>query len=203
MVVLNDDEKNIPICDTNILINFGLSNLIENFVEYNKKIFVADNVLMELERKFNENTEYSYLVHNVKSNKNINLINRDEYFTEERILVMNASLNQYKLTKDCLLTGKTCPDSGEFISAIYAANLKIRKFITNDQKFINNYKDEFIFKGLSFINMIQVLDKLVGKEKRKEMVLDIRRKSKEMEDILNQEKVLKKFEKWNLKLSSI
>ena len=156
---------------------------------------------MELERKVDGNIKYSYLVQNVKSNKNINVINKAEYFTEDRILVMNASLNQYKLIEDCLLLGNMCPDSGEFISAIYAANLEIRKFITNDLKFINKYKDEFIFKGLSFINMTQVLDKLIGKEKRKEMISDINRKSKEMEDTLTQEKVLKKFEKWSLKLS--
>lgn len=203
MVVLSEDEKNIPICDTNILINFGLSDIIGEFIEFNKKIFVADNVLLELERKFNRNTEYSYLLQNVKSNENINVINKDEYFTEDRILVMNASLNQYKLIEDCLLTGDLCPDSGEFISAIYAANLEIRKFITNDLKFINKYKDELIFKGLSFINMTQVLDKLIGKEKRKRMVLDINRKSKEMEDTLTKEKVLEKFEKWSLKLSCI
>ncbi|MDU1116412.1 MAG: hypothetical protein E7J99_04045 [Clostridium butyricum] len=201
MVALSDSEKNIPICDTNILINFGLSEIIEEFVDYNKKIFIADNVLMELERKVDGNIKYSYLVQNVKSNKNINVINKAEYFTEDRILVMNASLNQYKLIEDCLLLGNMCPDSGEFISAIYAANLEIRKFITNDLKFINKYKDEFIFKGLSFINMTQVLDKLIGKEKRKEMISDINRKSKEMEDTLTQEKVLKKFEKWSLKLS--
>ncbi|AYE35330.1 hypothetical protein [Clostridium septicum] len=203
MVVLSEDEKNIPICDTNILISFGLSDFIGEFIDFNKKIFVADNVLLELERKFNRNTEYSYLLQNVKNNENINVINKDEYFTEDRILVMNASLNQYKLIEDCLLTGDLCPDSGEFISAIYAANLEIRKFITNDLKFINKYKDEFIFKGLSFINMTQVLDKIIGKEKRKGVVLDINRKSKEMEDTLTKEKVLEKFEKWSLKLSCI
>ena len=125
MVTLDEKMKNIPICDTNILINFGLERILNRFIEFNKGIFIADNVLKELENKLGNSSSYKFLVNDVKQNDNINIINKDKYFTEEKIMVMAANLNQYEITEDTLLKGETCKDSGEFISAIYAANLGI------------------------------------------------------------------------------
>lgn len=201
MVVLSEDEKNIPICDTNILISFGLEKILNEFIEFNKEIFVADNVIKELENKFQDNRSYEFLVNNIKENDNVNIINKDEYFTKEKIMVMVASLSQYEISENTLLKGETCKDSGEFISAIYAANLGIKKFITNDMKFRDRYAKEFIFKDILFINMVQALDSFVGKEKRKVYVKSIKDKSKKMNEELNQEKVLKKLDLWMKKLA--
>lgn len=201
MVTLDEKMKNIPICDTNILINFGLERILNRFIEFNKGIFIADNVLKELENKLGNSSSYKFLVNDVKQNDNINIINKDKYFTEEKIMVMAANLNQYEITEDTLLKGETCKDSGEFISAIYAANLGIKKFITNDMRFTNNYGKECIFKDILFINMIQALDKFVGKENRKEYIKSIKDKSKKMDEELNQEKVLKKLDLWMEKLA--
>lgn len=201
MVILDEKMKNVPICDTNILISFGLERILNDFIEFNREIFVADNVLKELENKFGNSNSYKFLVDDVKENDNINIINKDEYFTEEKIMVMAANLNQYEITEDTLLKGETCKDSGEFISAIYAANLGIKKFITNDMRFRNKYSKEDIFKDILFINMVQALDKFVGKENRKLYVKSIESKSKKMTEELNQENVLKKLDFWMKKLA--
>lgn len=204
MVVLDKNSisfGSFPICDTNILINFGLINKLSEFVKFKTNIFVADVVKKELDRKIGDSDNYKFIAETVEINDDILLIDKN-YFEEEKLCVMNANLNEYELEQNCLLTDSLCPNLGEFVSAIYAANLGIKVFITHDMTFINKYKEEEIFKNLSFKNMAQALDSFVGQEKRKEYLKKIRVENKEMVDELNQEKVLNLFEKWQANISS-
>lgn len=191
----NKFEK-FPICDTNILIYFGLIDKLSDFVKYKKNILVADVVKRELDRKVKESNKYKFIISYVEDNSNIILINKEKYFDEEKLCVMKANLKEYEIEEDCLLTNKLCPNLGEFVSAIYAVNLGIKVLITHDITFINKYKNEEIFKTLVFKNMVQTLDSFVGKDKRKQYMKIIKQEAQQMQDDLNQEKVLDLFEKW-------
>lgn len=202
MVIEKSDFEKFPICDTNILINFGLENILDKFVEFKNKIFISDCVYDELDRKFEKSRTYNYLLKNVNENDSIVKIERDKHFNQEQIWVMNANLNEFEIKNDTLLTGKLCPNAGEFISAIYAANLGIRLFITHDIKFINKYEKEPAFQNLTFRNMIQTLDGFIGKDERKKFIVKWKDKNKDMEEDLNQEILIKKCEKWKLKIGN-
>ncbi|WP_283672363.1 hypothetical protein [Clostridium perfringens] len=201
MVSYKKGYNNFPICDTNILINFGIINILEDFVEHKKKIYISDFVEKELERKFKESDNYKFLIENVRENNNINVLIKEELFSEDRIAVMNANLNEFGLRNNSFLTNTLCENIGEFTNAIYAVNLGIKEFISHDKKFINRYKNEEIFKSLRMKNMVQAIDSFLGKEKRKELIGEIKEKNSEMEDKLREETIMKKVEKWKLKVS--
>jgi len=191
MVELTEEQKNIPICDTNILINFGLVDFIDRFIKYYKKIFISDFVKDELLNKIPIDSTYSFLRKNIDND--FEIINKNKYFNEDEILMMNHILNQYELTHDSLINNTMGKNIGEFVSAIYAANLGIKVFITNDIIFINEYKNESIFKNLLFKNMTQILDKIVGKDERKKIRKEIIENNKEMVKSLESESLLKKL----------
>lgn len=195
-------NKGCPICDTNILINFGLCNLLKGYVEYKDGINISDFVQKELIRKFDGNDNYKFIVDEVVKNSKINIITKENYFSEDRINVINANLNEFGLKNNSFLTGELCPDMGEFVNAIYAVNLKIKEFISNDMRFIKKYKDEAIFASLRMKNMVQALDGYIGKERRKEFLPKLKEENNKMVDALREEQVLKKINQWQLKLES-
>lgn len=195
-------NKSCPICDTNILINFGICNLLEGYVEHKDGINISDFVEKELIRKIDGHNDYKFIVDEVSNNSKINIIKKENYFSEDRINVINANLNEFGLKNNSFLTGTLCPDMGEFVNAIYAVNLKITEFISHDMRFINRYKSEAIFASLRMKNMVQALDGYIGKERRKELLPKWREENEKMMDALREAKVLKKFDQWQLKLDT-
>lgn len=157
------DHSLYPICDTNILIALNLGKVLDHFLGNIKKLNVADKVKDEMENKFSQSDSYNHFL-NVFHGTNVIVIN-ETMFSEDVLKSIRATLRQYKVQNFVGIKayGK---DAGEFASALYAVNLGIKKFYTNDKVFIKNYGQEYIFKDLTLVNLNSTLSEFLTERER-------------------------------------
>lgn len=179
-----------PICDTNIIIDLNLGDILNKFLENKKKIWVCDKVFLELKSKFKKSQKYSYLT---EINSKMKLIDH-KYFSENELKVMNIQLLSYEI-ENCIGTENIGEDFGEFVSSIYAVTLGIKELYTNDKKFIEKYANEPIFKSLIMRDLDYTLRELVKDKERIKIMKLIEEENRRMNKILKEENEKDKIEK--------
>lgn len=179
-----------PICDTNMIIDLSLGNILKRFLNAKRRVWICDKVLLELKFKFQNSDKYSGLA---ELNSKMNLIGY-QCFSEQQLNVMKLQLLNYEI-QNCIGTKNIGKDFGEFVSAIYAVTLGIKELYTNDKTFIREYKCEPIFKNLIMKNLDETLRELLSDRERIKTMSIIESENEKMKRILKDEKEKDKLDK--------
>ncbi|OPF66682.1 hypothetical protein ATN85_09285 [Staphylococcus hominis] len=148
-------------CDTNIFVDFSLTDKFSSFIERYKILRISDAVHIELQDWDRENYEYSYIYNNLVEqldSENIKLVEREQFTDLEKSVIERRLNGIYEILDDLPKEAKKHLNKGEIISAIYAEVLKA-PFIQSNDKFPNDLKDNE-FKNIVFLNRNDILKEL-------------------------------------------
>ena len=179
------DITSFSIYDTNIIIYAIIGEITEKILEIKNKMNIADKVKDEIKNKLGKSEyyrEYKSLVYNER----INIIS-ERRFSEEQKRGIVANLMQFKMQN---FFGRPAylKNEGEFASALYAINLNIPTFYTNDLAFIREYGKEEAFKTLSILTFKELLAELYDEEKIDNLYEEIMERADNLSEHLNEER---------------
>lgn len=178
------DYSAYSIYDTNILIYAYLNEMFEDIFNVKQSLFIADKVRDELRNIYSESEQYKDCLSIIKDSR-INVIS-ERIFSEEQQKQMIASLVQFGMQNFFERRARE-KNEGEFASALYAVNLNISSFYTNDLAFIRDYANEEAFKSLTLITFKALLDEIYDSKSIDTIYNDIMKKANVMESKLKNE----------------
>lgn len=148
-------------CDTNIFVDFSLTDKFLNFIDKFKKLNIADAVHTELLDWSRDNYDYSYIYNNLIEQiekENILLIEFKKFsplqkeIIERRLEGINELLENFSQEK------KKHLNKGEIVSAVYA-EVTNAPFIQSNDKFPGELKNSE-FKNIIFLDRRDILKEL-------------------------------------------
>lgn len=136
---MNSSLSKYPIVDTDIWVSLVFSKFDERLIKNYGSLIFADVVAKEIMRwKSNDSKAREVALHfdELRQHKLISIIDFHNFSTFEQMAI-NHQLEEYGL-QSVNITEK---NKGEFVSLLYALNLDVKIFKTNDHAFSNELDD--------------------------------------------------------------